>query len=262
MNKKNIKKSYNRILEISEDSKQITLPDARYYRRNGKYYPSITYILNCYPKGKHFEDWLKKVGYSADWIIKKAAEEGTQVHEMIEDYLNNKELNFLNNGIPVYNPDVWQMFLKFVNFWEMYNPTLIEAEVHLFSDEIKVAGTCDLVCEIEIEGKTEIWIIDFKTSNNLQITHDLQGAIYAKCYEECYGKTVDRVGILWLKSKSRGKDKDGKKIKGKGWEMHESKRTQEENIDIFNTVKKLFDLEFPKHSPTFTEFKTTVKINS
>jgi hypothetical protein len=239
MNKKNIKKSYNRILEISEDSKQITLPDARYYRRNGKYYPSITYILNCYPKGKHFEDWLKKVGYSADWIIKKASEEGTQVHEMIEDYLNNKELNFLNNGIPVYNPDVWQMFLKFVNFWEIYNPTLIETEVHLFSDEIKVAGTCDLVCEIEIEGKTEIWIIDFKTSNNLQITHDLQGAIYAKCYEECYGKTVDRVGILWLKSKSRGKDKDGKKIKGKGWEMHESKRTQEENIDIFNTVKKI-----------------------
>ena len=261
MKKRNIKKSYNRILEISEDSKQITLPDARYYRRNGKYYPSITYVLSCYPKGKHFQDWLKKVGFSADWIVKKAAEEGTQVHEMIEDYLNGKELNFLNDGVPMYNPDVWQMFLKFVDFWEEYTPTLIEAEVHLFSDKIKVAGTCDLVCEIEIEGKTEIWIIDFKTSNNLQITYDLQGAIYAQCYEECYGKKVDRVGVLWLKSKSRGKDKTGKKIKGKGWEMHESKRTQEQNLDIFNTVKKLFDLEFPKHSPTFTEFKTTAKRN-
>ena len=261
MKKRNIKKSYNRILEISEDSKQITLPDARYYRRNGKYYPSITYVLSCYPKGKHFQDWLKKVGFSADWIVKKAAEEGTQVHEMIEDYLNGKELNFLSNGIPIYNPDVWQMFLKFVDFWETYNPTLVEAEVHLFSDKIKVAGTCDLVCEIEIDGKTEMWIIDFKTSNNLQITHDLQGAIYAQCYEECYGKNVDRVGVLWLKSKSRGEDKAGKKIKGKGWEMHESKRTQEENLDIFNTVKKLFDLEFPRHSPTFTEFKTTAKRN-
>ena len=259
MSKKTIKKSYNRILEISEDAKQITLPDSRYYRRNGKYYPSITYVLNCYPKGKHFQDWLKKVGYSADWIVKKAAEEGTQVHEMIEDYLNGKELNFLQHGVPMYNPDVWQMFLKFVDFWEEYNPTLIEAEVHLFSDEIKVAGTCDLVCEIEIGGKTEMWIIDFKTSNNIQVTHDLQGAIYAKCYEECYGKSVDRVGILWLKSKSRGKDKEGKRLKGKGWEMHESKRTQDQNIDIFNTVKKLFDLEFPKHSPIFTEFKTTAK---
>jgi len=48
-------------------------------------------------------------------------------------------------------------------------------------------------------------------------------------------------------------------MQGKGWEMYESKRTQEENIDIFQTVKKLFDLENPKHSPIFTEFKTTVK---
>ena len=72
MKKRNIKKSYNRILEISEDAKQITLPDSRYYRRNGSYYPSITYVLSYYPKGKFFEDWLKKVGYSADYIVQKA----------------------------------------------------------------------------------------------------------------------------------------------------------------------------------------------
>jgi len=257
MSKKNIKKSYNRILEISEDSKQITLPDARYYRRNGKYYPSVTYVLSYYPKGKHFQDWLKKVGYSADWIVKKAGEEGTQVHEMIEDYLNGKELNFLRNGVPVYNPNIWQMFLRFVDFWETYNPTLIETEVHLFSDELKIAGTCDLICEID----DKLWVIDFKTSNNLQITHDLQIAIYGKMYKECYGKTIDRHGVLWLKSKSRGEDKKGKRLKGKNWEIYVSPRTQEENIDIFNTVKKLFDLENPRHSPTFTEFKTTVKRN-
>ena len=255
MKKRNIKKSYNRILEISEDAKQITLPDARYYRRNGKYYPSVTYVLSYYPKGKHFQDWLKKVGYSADWIVKKAGEEGTQVHEMIEDYLNGEELNFLQNGVPMYNPDIWQMFLKFVDFWEEYKPTLIETEVHLFSDELKVAGTCDMVCEIN----GELWIIDFKTSNHLQTTFDLQTAVYGKMYEECYGKTADRYGVLWLKSSKRKKSQD--KIQGKGWEMYESKRTQEENIDIFNTVKKLFDLENPKHSPTFTEFKTTVKRN-
>ena len=77
MSKRNIKVKYNRILEISEDAKQITLPDSRYYRRNGNYYPSITYVLSCYPKGKFFQDWLKKVGYSADYIVRKAADEGT-----------------------------------------------------------------------------------------------------------------------------------------------------------------------------------------
>jgi hypothetical protein len=87
MSKRNIKHSYNRILEISEDSKMITLPDSRYYRRNGKYYPSITYVLGTYPKGSYFEDWLKKVGYSSEYIVKKAAEQGTKTHEMIEDYL-------------------------------------------------------------------------------------------------------------------------------------------------------------------------------
>ena len=48
-------------------------------------------------------------------------------------------------------------------------------------------------------------------------------------------------------------------IQGKGWELYESKRSQEENIDIFKTVKKLFDLENPNHNPIFTEFKTKVK---
>jgi hypothetical protein len=152
MKKRNIKKSYDRILEISDDSQQITLPDSRYYRRNGEYYPSITYVLGYYPKGKFFENWLKQVGFASEYIVKKAGEEGTQVHELCEAYLNGEELRFLDNqNHPQYNPDVWQMFLRFVDFWEEYNPTLIETEVHLFSDELKVAGTCDMVCEINGE---------------------------------------------------------------------------------------------------------------
>ena len=251
---KTVKTTYNRILQISDDAKQITMPDSRYYRRNGNYYPSITYVLSYYPKGKFFEDWLKKVGYSADYIVKKAGDEGTQTHELIEAYLNDEELCFLkDNGYPRYSPEVWKMFLRFVEWWETYNPTLLEAEVHLFSDEIKVAGTCDLVCEID----GELWIIDFKTSNHLQTTYDLQTAIYGKCYEECYGKKPDRYGILWLKSSKRKANKD--KMNGKGWEMYESKRTQEENLDIFQTVKKLFDLENPNPTPFINEFKTTVK---
>jgi hypothetical protein len=48
-------------------------------------------------------------------------------------------------------------------------------------------------------------------------------------------------------------------MQGKGWEIYESSRTIDENMDIFKTVKKLFDLENPNHSPVFTEFRTTVK---
>jgi ATP-dependent exoDNAse (exonuclease V) beta subunit len=214
MKKRNIKKSYDRILEISDDAQQITLPDSRYYRRNGNYYPSVTYVLGYYPKGKFFENWLKQVGFSADYIVKKAAEEGTQVHELCEAYLNGEELNFLDDkGRPLYNPDVWQMFLRFVEFWELIKPILIETEVHLFSDILGVAGTCDLV--VEINGK--LWLLDLKTSNQLQTTYELQTAVYGQCYEECFGKKIDHYGILWLKSSKRGAKKG--KMQGKGWEV-------------------------------------------
>lgn len=257
-----LKKSYGRILEVSSDYAQITLPDSRYYRRNGEYYPSITHVLSCYPKGKHFEDWLKKVGYSSEHIVKKSAEEGTLVHNMIEDYLNGEEINFLKpDGRPKMDSKVWQMFLNFTDFWETQNPTLIETEVHLFSEKYKVAGTCDLVCEIQNGDKTELWIIDHKSSNHLQTTYELQAAIYAQCWEECYGVKPDRMGVLWLKSRSRGKDKTGKVLKGKGWLLHESPRSQEKNIEIFESVKNIFDLENPKHKPATKTFPTTIKLD-
>jgi hypothetical protein len=249
-----IKHSFNRILEISDDHKQITLPDSRYYRRNGQYYPSVTYVLGYYPKGKHFEEWLKNMGRSADYIVRKAAEDGTKVHEMAESYLNGEEVSFLNQySTPQYDPDIWLMFLRFVEFWETYNPKLIETEVHLFSDELKVAGTCDLVCEID--GK--IWLLDLKTSNYIQTTYEIQTAVYGQCYEECYGKKIDNYGILWLKSSKRKLNVE--KMSGKGWEVVLPTRTFEENIDIFKTVRRLFDLENPNDSPIFTEFKTSVK---
>ena len=250
----NIKTPHNRILQISEDAQQITMPDSRYYLRNGEYYPSITYVLQYYPKGKHFEDWLKQMGNNADYIMRKSAEDGTKVHNMIEDYLNGEELNFLSkDNIPLYDVEVWKMFLKFVEFWETYKPELIGTEIHLFSDEEKIAGTCDLVCKIE----DQIWIIDYKSSNHLHTIYEFQLAAYDKCYEECFGVKPDRRGILWLKSSKRKPAKD--KIQGKGWELFESNRTQEENLNLFRTIKTIFDIENPNHAPAFTEFKTSVK---
>jgi len=46
---------------------------------------------------------------------------------------------------------------------------------------------------------------------------------------------------------------------GKGWEVVMPERSQEENLEIFRMVKRLFDIENPQDAPTFTEFKTTVK---
>jgi ATP-dependent exoDNAse (exonuclease V) beta subunit len=254
--KKHIKESYNRILEISEDSQQITLPDSRYYKRNNKYYPSLTYILQYYPKGKQFENWLKQVGYSSEYLLQKAADEGTQVHKMVEDYLLGIELKLIDDNNKIqYDPNIWQMFLKFVEFWETYNPKLIETEVHLFSDRYEIAGTCDLVCEIN----NEIWIIDVKTSNNLYNSYDLQVTMYGYCFEECFGKKANRYGVLWLKSSKRKQVYD--KFQGKGWELYEPPLSFEENLKIFEAIHTIFKLENPQINPEFTQLRTSAKRN-
>lgn len=249
-------KKYKRILELSGDALQITTLDSRFYRRNGKYYPSITHVLSVFPKGPHYEDWLKKHGYTSEHIAKKAAEEGTQTHELCELYLLGQELHFLNEQQqPKYSPEVWKMFLRFVDFWETFKPTLLETEVHLFSDELKIAGTCDIVCEIN----GEIWIIDLKTSNAVQEVYEIQTSLYQKCYEECFGKKVGKTGILWLKSSSRGPDKSGQKIQGKNWQLIEPQRKFEQNIEIFTHIRAIFDLVNPKSAPNHASFPTVIK---
>jgi hypothetical protein len=130
--------------------------------------------------------------------------------------------------------------------------------MHLFSETHKIAGTCDLV--VEINGQK--WLLDIKTSNSLHTSYDLQTSVYSKCYEERTGETIDRTGIIWLKSSKRGPDNSGKRIQGKGWELYESSRTIEENFKLFNCVYELFKLETPYDKPAYNFYPTVVKINS
>ena len=62
---------------------------------------------------------------------------------------------------------------------------------------------------------------------------------------------------MWLKSSKRKANKE--KMQGKGWEIVTSERSQSENLNIFMTVKRLFDLENPNAEPQFEQFKTTAK---
>src|SRR6056300_290729 len=245
--KQNISKAKNikRLVEADGSARQITVLDSRYYQRKpGIFYPSVTHVLSYFPKDKFFERWMKEVGTNADYIIRRAGREGTQVHNAIEDYINGKEVKWLNDyGDAKYSQEVWRMILKFVDFWETYQPTFIKTETHLFSDELKVAGTADLICEID----GEIWLIDFKTSNALYKTYDLQLACYAQSWNEIYDTPIERAGILWLKSSKRG-PKDGK-MQGKGWEIKEMDGTLEDNKTLFSHLYEIFKYMHPELKP-------------
>jgi hypothetical protein len=245
-----------RIVEYSSDNKQVNVLDQRFYRRNGKYYPSVSSILNYFPKNQFFHSWLKDVGHNSEIIANKAAGEGTQVHNAVEAFLNGEELTWIDEyGNAKYNLDVWRMILKFADFWNTHKPELIATEYHLFSDEHEYAGTADLVVKLF----DNIWLLDLKTSNSLHTSYDLQLAAYAQAWNETHNEKVTHTGILWVKANTRGEGK-GDKIQGKGWEL-KMVSDIESNFKMFKNIQEIYKLENPNSKPMTELLPTSVKIS-
>jgi hypothetical protein len=252
-----LKENSKNRLNFKPELKQINFLDRRVYKRDeGLYYPSVTTILQYMPKNKFFDNWLKDVGHSADLIMRKAGKEGTQVHEAAEALVLGEEVNWMDDyGNARYSQIVWEMILKFYDFWSTYKPKLISTEEFVFSDKFKYAGTADLL--VEMDGET--WLLDLKTSNNLHRSYNLQLAAYAKAIEETKGIKIQRTGIIWLKANTRSASKKKGVYQGKGWQI----KTIDEidyNFDLFQTIYKLYLLDNPKTEPIYKSYPTTLKI--
>jgi hypothetical protein len=248
-----------RIVEYSEDNKQINVLDQRFYKRNGKYYPSVSSILNYFPKNQFFHSWLKDVGHNSDIIAQKAASEGTQVHNAAEAFLNGENIEWLDEyGNAKYNLDVWKMILKFADFWNTHKPELIAAEYHLFSDKYEYAGTADLV----VRFKDELWLLDIKTSNSLHTSYELQLAAYASAWNETHDELITKTGIIWLKAATRGADKQGKKVQGEGWQLKTFDNPIETSMEMFTKIQDIYKLENPDAKPYTETLPTSIKVIS
>jgi hypothetical protein len=244
-----------RIVEYAQGDKQVNVLDQRFYRRNEEYYPSVTSILNYFPKNQFFHSWLKDVGHNSEIIANKAAGEGTQVHHAVDAFLNGEEITWIDEfGNAKYNLDVWRMILKFADFWNTHKPELIATEYHLFSDEHKYAGTADLV----VRMFDNIWLLDLKTSNSLHTSYDLQLAAYAQAWNETHDEKVTHTGILWVKANTRSEGK-GDKIQGKGWEL-KFVNDIEKNFKMFKNIYEIYTLENPNFKPVTETLPTSVKI--
>lgn len=248
-----------RIVEYSEDNKQINILDQRFYRRNGKYYPSVSSILNYFPKNQFFHSWLKDVGHNSDIIAQKAAQEGTQVHKAVEDFLNGEEIKWLDeHGNAKYNLDVWKMILKFADFWNTHKPELVHSEYHLFSDKYEYAGTADLI----VRFKDKLWLLDIKTSNSLHTSYELQLAAYANAWNETHDEPITDIGIIWLKAATRGIDKQGKKIQGEGWQLKTFETPIDKLLEMFTKVQDIYKLENPDAKPYTETLPISIKVNN
>jgi hypothetical protein len=169
-----------------------------YVTPEGNKYPSITTVLSVRNK-QGLMEWRKRVGNEvANHIARTAANRGTKVHHMCEDYLNNMPRDY---------PDKWKEhkknFLPYCIFTQLKEKVLCNVnniyaqEAGLYSDKYKVAGRVD--CIAEYNGVPSI--IDFKTStkerkDEWNESYYIQGSAYAEMFGERTGIEISQVVIL------------------------------------------------------------------
>ena len=191
---KKVIRMYNHKTINLPEIKATTTDGVRLYETpEGNKYPSITTVLSVRNK-KGLHDWRKRVGDDvANYVARKAANRGTAVHHMCEDYLNNDfdEEKHKKKFLPyVLFNQLRESVLRKVN--DIYSQ-----EAGLYSDKYKVAGRVD--CIAEYDGKLSI--IDFKTSSKERSddwneSYYIQASAYAEMFEERTGIEINQVAIL------------------------------------------------------------------
>ena len=169
--------------------KRQNIDGARYYTVNGRPMVSITSVTSHW--NKHiFVDWRKRIGEAeANRITKRATSRGTATHELIENHLLNKEVEFDK-------PSPKMLFLQAKETLKNIN-NIYALEKSLFSEELGVAGTVD--CIAEYNG--ELSIIDFKTAEKPKPrdwieNYFVQAAAYACMFFERTGIPVKKLVII------------------------------------------------------------------
>ena len=133
----------NRNYALDLTGKRITFLDSRFYfDETGTPVPSVTTILDCYPKGAAFFEWLKKNGTDSDEIRDEAGRKGSRVHAMTEKYDLGEEVSLLTeNGDIAMNLNEWNMFEKYVSFRDRFKPSISSIELNMVSSKLGYAGT-------------------------------------------------------------------------------------------------------------------------
>jgi genome maintenance exonuclease 1 len=164
-----------------------------YHLPDGQWVPSITSVTSFYNR-QIFVEWRKRVGEEkANAITRKATARGTDFHQVCQDYLENKELNWND-----YQPLTKFMFHHAKTELDKIN-NIHAIERTLYSEYLGLAGRVD--CIAEYEG--ELAVIDFKTSDKIKPeewieNYFVQETFYAAAYYELTGQVVKKLITLMV----------------------------------------------------------------
>ena len=174
-----------------DGKRHYLVPDPRSGEECALAYPSITTLLG-WGSGAFLANWRKRIGEAeANKITRQAANRGTIVHKVVEDYITNKE-DHLRDVMPTFVHD----FNKFKTLIDKHLGSIHGIETALWSHKYHVAGRSD--CIAEWDG--ELSIVDWKTSRKIKKrawieNYFLQGTFYACAYNELTGENIKKLNI-------------------------------------------------------------------
>jgi hypothetical protein len=237
---------------INELENKITIPDEHWYSSKqtpNKWLPSVTTLLDAYPKGSAYVVWLKQVGMNASQILKEAGEIGSNVHSAIDQYVKSGFLSYLSSDKrELYKWEEWELICKAMEFFTIYKPEIIVHEFSFASDKLGFGGTIDMICKIN--GET--WLIDYKSGNSIYDSHYLQIAAYKSAWENLNPQyPIQKAGLLHLKAATRKEVTSS--IQGKGWKIEQSESI-ENDFEYFLYCQKLWHRANPKAMPKILEY--------
>ena len=178
------------LLEFAE-LQRIDGPTRFYVTPEGKKYPSVTAVLGKMTDKSGLEAWRKRVGEEeAARVSARASTRGTKVHTMCENYV-------LGSDIDTSMPHNMMMFNQIKKVLDEKVDMVRATECMLFSDHLKLAGSCDLIADYD--GRLSI--IDYKTSAKLKRKdwiedYFLQTSLYSYMLWEMTGILVKDIVII------------------------------------------------------------------
>lgn len=158
-----------------EDLETTSVNDKRHYITPAGIFPSVTTVLSDKLDKTGLLEWKKRIGEEeAKKISTQAANRGTSIHNICENYLMNRQ-DYKKGVMPV-NLDT---FNKIKPYLDLYIGTVYGIEVPLWSSKLKTAGRTDLLAGYRGINS----VVDFKTSKRLKKEEHIEGYfIQTTCY--------------------------------------------------------------------------------
>lgn len=195
---------------------QITISDERFYTRSQlnpltnlpefKFVPSVTWIAGHYPKGIGYYKWLGEHGWDeSQALMREAGDKGSKVHDAISMILAGLEVRIdtkiinkttgKEEELQFEEVECIKAFCDWRASLESFEPIVWDLTV--FSDQHGYAGSIDLIARVN----GELYIIDFKTSQQVWVSHEMQVSAYRMAIENgenevlYKGKQLDVSGL-------------------------------------------------------------------